>query len=293
MDSDSDNSPFTYLKKTLSKLFGSSSFLPEQEVTEDEIISMVNEGHEQGVLDAREAEMIQNIFEMDDKKAVDIMTHRKNIIGIAGTMNLRDSISFMVEEAFSRFPVYGDGIDNIIGILHFKDAMRFHTMGTYDDWLIRDIPELLREVRYIPETRGINVLFRNMQREKLQMVIVVDEYGQTAGLVTMEDILEEIVGSIQDEYDNEVPLIRKGEEGCYLMDGMAPLDEVTQALGITLEDEEYDTLNGLLIARLDRILADGEQEEVVAYGHLFQIQKVEDKMIRQVKITKINEEEKE
>jgi putative hemolysin len=254
---------------------------------------MVNEGHEQGVLDAREAEMIQNIFEMDDKKAVDIMTHRKNIIGIAGTMNLRDSISFMVEEAFSRFPVYGDGIDNIIGILHFKDAMRFHTMGTYDDWLIRDIPELLREVRYIPETRGINVLFRNMQREKLQMVIVVDEYGQTAGLVTMEDILEEIVGSIQDEYDNEVPLIRRGEEGCYLMDGMAPLDEVTQALGITLEDEEYDTLNGLLIARLNRILADGEQDEVAAYGHLFQIQKVEDKMIRLVKITKINEEEKE
>jgi putative hemolysin len=181
----------------------------------------------------------------------------------------------------------------MIGILHFKDAMRFHTMGTYDDWLIRDIPQLLREVRYIPETRGINVLFRNMQREKLQMVVVVDEYGQTAGLVTMEDILEEIVGSIQDEYDNEVPLIRKGEEGCYLMDGMAPLDEVTETLGITLEDEEYDTLNGLLIARLNRILADGEQDEVAAYGHLFQIQKVEDKMIRLVKITKINEEEKE
>ena len=127
------------------------------------------------------------------------------------------------------------------------------------------------------------------------MVIVVDEYGQTAGLVTMEDILEEIVGNIQDEYDNEVPLIRREEDGGYLMDGMAPLDEVVEELGLSLEDDEedYDTLNGFLISRLDRIPADGEQAEVVAGGYRFQITKVEDKMIRLVKIIKENEEEKE
>lgn len=293
MDSDSDNSPFTYLRKALSRLIASGPLSPEQEVTEDEIISMVNEGHEQGVLDAREAEMIQNIFEMDDKKAEDIMTHRKNIIGISGDTNLRDAISFMVDETVSRFPVYDESIDNIIGILHFKDAMKFHTKESYSEWLIKDIPGLLREVRYIPETRGINVLFRNMQKEKLQMVIVVDEYGQTAGLVTMEDILEEIVGNIQDEYDNETPLIRRGEGNSYLMDGMAPLEEVTETLGITLENETYDTLNGLLISKLDRIPADGEQAEVITYGYLFQILKVENKMIRLVKITKYKEEEKE
>lgn len=291
--------PFTYVMTVVSnlciRLFGIDPQTLEQEVTEDEIISMVNEGHEQGVLDAREAEMIQNIFELDDKKAEDIMTRRKNIIDISGTTNLRDAISFMVEESVSRFPVYDESIDNIIGVLHFKDAMKFHTMGTYGDWLIRDIPELLRSVRFIPETRGIHVLFRNMQAEKLQMVIVVDEYGQTAGLVTMEDILEEIVGNIQDEYDNEVPLIRREADGSYLMDGMAPLDEVTEELDLVLEDDEedYDTLNGLLISRLDRIPADGEQAEVVTGGYLFQILKVENKIIRFIKVTKYIEEEKE
>lgn len=288
-------SPLTYVLTVLSelciRLFGVDPRSLEQEVTEDEIISMVNEGHEQGVLDAREAEMIQNIFEMDDKKAVDIMTHRKNVIAVSGNTNLRDAISFMVEQPVSRFPVYEDGIDNLCGVLHFKDAMKFHNMGNYDDWLIKDIPELLREARYIPETRGINVLFRNMQAEKLQMVIVMDEYGQTAGLVTMEDILEEIVGNIQDEYDNDVQLIRQEAGGSYLMDGMAPLEDVTETLEITLEDEEYDTLNGLLISKLDRIPADGEQAEVDAYGCLFQILKVENKMIRLVRITKNKKEE--
>ncbi|MCI6866462.1 MAG: hemolysin family protein [Lachnospiraceae bacterium] len=290
-------SPITYIMTFLSglciRLFGIDPHTLGQEVTEDEIISMVNEGHEQGVLDAREAEMIQNIFELDDKKAEDIMTHRKNVIGISGRTNLRDAISFMVGETVSRFPVYDENIDNILGILHFKDAMKFHTLGTYDDWLIKDIPGLLREARFIPETRGINLLFRNMQAEKLQMVIVVDEYGQTAGLVAMEDILEEIVGNIQDEYDKDVQLIRKDANGCYMMDGMAPLEEVAELLEITLTDEDYDTLNGLLISKLDRIPDDGEQAEITAYGYLFQILKVENKIIRLVKITKSKEEEKE
>lgn len=289
--------PFTYLMTVLAgfciRLFGVDPLTLEQEVTEDEIISMVNEGHEQGVLDAREAEMIQNIFELDDKKADGIMTHRKNIIGISGSTNLRDAISFMAGESVSRFPVYEESIDNISGVLHFKDAMKFHMTGSYDDWLIKDIPDLLREVRFIPETRGINVLFKNMQAEKLQMVIVVDEYGQTAGLVTMEDILEEIVGNIQDEYDADEQLIRRDMHGDYLMDGRTPLDEVVAALGISLQDEECDTLNGLLIAKLDRIPSDGEQARVIAYGHLFQILEVENKMIRLVKITKYKEEEKE
>lgn len=289
--------PVTYVLTAVShfciRLFGIDPESLEPEVTEDGIISMVNEGHEQGVLDAHEAEMIQNIFELDDKNAGNIMTHRKNIIGISGNINLNNAIAFMVGESVSRFPVYEENIDNILGVLHFKDAMKFHTMGRYDNWLIKDIPELLRPIRFIPETRGIDVLFKNMQAEKLQMVIVVDEYGQTAGLVTMEDILEEIVGSIQDEYDDEAPLIRQVSEDVYQMDGMAPLSEAAAALGITFEDEEYDTLNGLLISKLDRIPSDGEQAEVREKGYLFQILKVEDRIIRLVKITKFNEEEKE
>ncbi len=289
--------PFTYLMTALShfciRLFGIDPKSLEPEVTENEIISMVNEGHEQGVLDAREAEMIQNIFELDDKNASDIMTHRKKIVGIKGEINLRDAISFMVGEAVSRFPVYEENIDNIIGVLHFRDAMKFHMMEQYDEWLIRDIPQLLRSVRFIPETRSINVLFRRMQAEKQQMVIVVDEYGQTSGLVTMEDILEEIVGNIQDEYDNEEQMIREYANGVCLMNGMTPLSDAADALDIRFEDEEYDTLNGWLISKLDRIPADGEKAKVEEYGYLFHILKVEDKMIRLVKITKIKEEEKE
>lgn len=289
--------PFTYVMTVLSnlciRLFGVDPKSLENEVTEDEIISMVNEGHEQGVLDAREAEMIQNIFEMDDKKSSDIMIHRKNIIGIDGEMNLDGAIAFMVGQTVSRFPVYVGNIDNIIGILHFKDAMKFHTMGQYDNWLIKDIPQLIREARFIPETRGINLLFRSMQSEKIQMVIVADEYGQTAGLVTMEDILEEIVGNIQDEYDHDVEFIRKDADGAFLMDGMTPLADVQDALGIEFEGEEYDTLNGLLISRLDRILSDGEQEEIREKGYLFQITEVEHKMIRLVKISKLPEEQEE
>lgn len=289
-------SPLTYIMTLVShacvRILGIDPKSFESEVTEDEIISMVNEGHEQGVLDAREAEMIQNIFEMDDKKAGDIMIHRKNIIGIDGAQDLNAAIAFMVEQPLSRFPVYLDNIDNIIGILHFKDAMRFHTMSQYDNWLIKDIPELIREAKFIPETRGINLLFRGMQSGKLQMVIVADEYGQTAGLVTMEDILEEIVGNIQDEYDKDVEFIRRDGNGDLLMDGMTPLADVEDTLGVSF-DETYDTLNGLLISRLDRIPEDGEKAEITENGYLFQIIEVKNKIIRLVKITKLQEEKEQ
>ena len=282
----------TFIAKLAARPFGVAFNQSEDPVTEEEIISMVNEGHEQGVLDAREAEMIQNIFEMDDKKAGDIMIHRKNIIGIDGAQDLNAALAFMVEQPLSRFPVYLENIDNIIGILHFKDAMKFHTMGKYDNWLIKDIPELIREAKFIPETRGINLLFRGMQSEKIQMVIVADEYGQTAGLVTMEDILEEIVGNIQDEYDKDVEFIHRDGNGDLLMDGMTPLADVEETLGVSF-DETYDTLNGLLISRLDRIPEDGEKAEITENGYLFQIIEVKNKMIHLVKITKLQQEEKE
>ncbi len=286
--------PFTYVLTVITnciiRLFGVDPSSLETEVTEDEIISMVNEGHEQGVLDESEARMIQNIFKLDDKQAEDIMTHRKSIIAISGTMNLRDALSFMVEQSVSRFPVYEDSIDNILGILHFRDAMKFHTMERYDDWLVKDIPELLRTCRFVPRTRDIDLLFKNMQAEKLQLVIVLDEYGQTAGLVTMEDILEEIVGNIQDEYDPDEDFIRQGAGGSYLMDGMTPLSEAEEVLGISFE-ENFDTLNGFLISRLNRIPSEEERPEVCEYGYLFKVMKVENNTVSKVQITKSGEDQ--
>lgn len=274
-------------------LFGLNPENYQDDVTEEEIISMVNEGHEQGVLEATEAEMISNIFEFGDKDAGDIMTHRKNIVAVDGTMQLQQVLDFMLGETHSRFPVYEEDVDNITGILHLKDAMRCHTNGQYDDWQIKDIPDLVRPAIFIPETRKINLLFQSMQSKKLQMVIVADEYGQTAGLVALEDILEEIVGNIQDEYDEEEPLIEKLNETTYLMDGMAPLEEVEDALGCEFQiDDDIETLNGYLIAKLERIPDEDEHSVIRSDGYEFQIMAVAKKTIQKVRVIKLQEEEK-
>ena len=172
----------------------------QENVTEEDIKDMVNEGHEQGVLESSEAEMITNIFEFNDKEAGDIMTHRKNIVALDGSMSLREAAHFVLKEAKnSRYPVYGKDLDDIIGTVHMRDVL-FHAENLQESRMeIANVPGVLRPAHFIPETRNINSLFKEMQSQKIHMEIVIDEYGQTAGIVTMEDILEEIVGNILDE----------------------------------------------------------------------------------------------
>lgn len=276
----------------LSKILGGNNQEPE-DLIEEEIISKVNEGHEQGVIEANEAEMIQNVLEFTDLEAQDVMTHRMNITAIEGTMKLSDALDFMLDDTHSRFPVYMDTLDNIIGLLYLKDAMRCHTKHhhEFDDWMIKDIPELLRNAVFIPETRSLSRLITNMQQKKLQMVIVSDEYGQTAGLVAMEDILEKIVGNIQDEYDDDEVLIEKCADGTYLISGRAPLDEVAQVLDLNLEDVEFETLNGYLVAKLDKIPSEDERSEIRSDGYGFQILSVANKTIDRVRVHKLNDAE--
>ena len=263
----------------------------QEDVTEEEIISMVNEGHEQGVLEASEAEMIHNIFEFGDKEAQDIMTHRKHIVAVDGNQPLSAALRFMLEANNSRFPVYEGDIDNITGIIHSKDAMRSVTLENYGDWLVKDVPDLLRPAVFIPETRNIDVLFQNMQAKKLQMVMVADEYGQTAGLIAMEDILEEIVGNIQDEYDEEEPMIEKISETCYIMSGMTPLEDVEETLGEELPTEaEVETLNGFLITKLDKIPDPDEHSVILCGAYSFRILSVEGKTIGKVQVDKMQAE---
>ena len=259
----------------------------DDDVTEEEIISMVNEGHEQGVLLASEAEMIHNIFEFGDKEAKDIMTHRKNLIAIDGNLSYNDAVSFIIENSKSRYPVYLNDIDNIIGVLHIKDAFAFAQKNEVFRTSIKDIPGLIRDVDFVPETLNINRLFKMMQAKKSHMVIVVDEYGQTA----MEDILEEIVGNIEDEHDEEEQLIRKNPDGSYLMNGSASLSDVIEVLHLPIDEDAFDTLNGLLVSLLDKIPSDGEKAEVHAYGYVFSILKVENKMIHEVRVQKSKEKE--
>ncbi|MDO5422857.1 MAG: hemolysin family protein [Eubacteriales bacterium] len=276
------------------KLLGMDPAKIEDDVTEEEILSMVNEGHEQGVLEASEAEMINNIFEFDDKDAQDIMTHRKNLVAVDGCLNLDQALAFMLDASHSRFPVYEENIDNVTGILHLKDAMRCHTQGIYDNWLIKDIPGLIRNAVFIPETRNISQLFRSMQAQKLQMVMVADEYGQTAGLVALEDILEEIVGNIQDEYDNEENMIEKISDSCYIMNGMAALEDVEETLQTTLHvDADIETLNGYLISKLDKIPDEDEHSAIEEDGYCFQILSVANKTIEKVRVTKLAEKSPE
>ena len=270
--------------------FGVNTKEMPEDVTEEEIISMVNEGHEQGVLEANEAEMITNIVEFGDKEAQDVMTHRTNIVGVDGKINLKSAIQFMLDATNSRFPVYEEGMDNITGIIHLKDAMRCHTAGNYDEWLIKDIPGLIRQAVFIPKTRKINRLFKNMQSKKLQMVIVADEYGQTAGLVALEDILEEIVGNIQDEYDEDVVYIEEQADGSFLADGMTPLEELEDRLGITFKlEEDIGTLNGYLVSKLDKIPAEDEKSVIEDMGYSFQILSVARKKIQRARIRKLLE----
>ena len=269
----------------------------EDDVTEEEIISMVNEGHEQGVLRASEAEMINNIFEFGDKEAKDIMTHRKSLIALDGNLSYIDAVSEIVDNNKSRYPVYLDDIDNIIGVLHIKDAMAFAQKNEVFRTSIKDIPGLIRDVDFVPETLNIHTLFKRMQSQKSHLVIVVDEYGQTSGIVAMEDILEEIVGNIEDEHDEEEQLIRKNPDGSFTMSGYADLSDVAETLNISVTDDDFDTLSGFLVFLLEKIPNDGETAKLSAYGYDFFIKRVEDKMIREVTVQKsklpVTEEEKQ
>lgn len=283
--------PFTMLVTGISNIFlrliGIDPNAPDDNVTEEEIMSMVNEGHEQGVLLASEAEMITNIFEFGDKEAADIMTHRKNVIAIDGATTLRSTVEFILDESYSRFPVYEKDLDDIIGLLYLKDAMIYAEKEEDLDKPIREIEGLLREAHFIPETRNINLLFKEMQSRKIHVEIVVDEYGQTAGIVTMEDILEEIVGNILDEYDEDEHFIQAVDENTWIMEGMTPLEDVSDVLGIDFEEEEYDTLNGFLISLLDRIPQEDEELVGEYENYRFVILSVENKMIQSVKVERV------
>ena len=273
-------------KKTLDGILGND------DVTEEEIISMVREGHEQGTILASEAELIHNVFEFDDKEVKDIMTHRKNIVSLDGSMSFIDAIEFIIDTGKSRFPVYENNVDSIIGVLHIKDAFTFFEKNEVYRSSIKDIDGLIRPVDFIPETVNINDLFKKMQSKKSHLAMVVDENGQISGLIAMEDILEELVGNIEDEHDEEENYIRKNDDETFIMDGMTEFSDVKEALSLPVDDDAYETLNGFIISLSDKIPEEGDKTVISAYGYRFSVMSVEDKVIKQVMIKKLAPEEK-
>lgn len=272
------------LSRGILGIFGIDPDADEEKVTEDDIRLMVSEGHEQGLLKDSEAEMVNNVFELDEKEAGDIMTHRKNIVALDQELTLNETVDFILNQSNkSRLPVYRQNIDNIIGVLHIRDVLQYSEVPKNRTKRLRELPGLLRDPHFIPETRKIDKLFHEMQKDKIHMVIVVDEYGQTAGLISMEDVLEEIVGNIEDEYDEEERLITKRPDGSFLIDGMAPLEDVAEALGVEFDPEDlenFETISGFLISRLERIPADGERPVIAALGWIFRVHQVKNKVIK-------------
>lgn len=271
------------------KISGIDPNEPEENVTEEDIISVINEGHVQGVLLASEAEMINNIVEFGDKEAKDIMTHRTAMVCVDGEMLLCDAAEYILGLNNSRFPVYIENIDNIIGIVNFRDIMSEAQREVNDMKKISDIPGLVRKASFVPETKKINLLFKTMQSEKIHMAIVVDEYGQTSGIVAMEDILEEIVGNILDEYDEEDVNIVRREDGAYVVKGSTPLEEIEEKLHIKF-DEDCETINGYLISKFERILENDERPEIVIDNVKYKVLSVKNRMISVVLITLSDDE---
>ena len=255
-----------------------------EEELEGEITSILEEGQDQGVINENEAEMITNIFQLDDIDADEIMTHRTNVVGVDGNWTLDETVNFITGENFSRFPVYLETIDNIIGILHIKDVLFFYKDAKNREKKITEIEGLLSKAAYIPETSKIDTIFKNMQKNKIHMAIVVDEYGQTAGLVAMEDILEEIVGNIFDEHDEVEYNIIKIAPGVYNIKGLTLLEDITDETGVEFPDDDYDTLNGYLISKLDRIPSDDVGTEVIDNGVKFKVLSIDDKTISVVRM---------
>lgn len=226
-------------------------------VTEEDIRSLVDAGEEEGVIEMEEREMIQNIFEIDDLEVAEVMIPRIDIFALPKGTKISEILKTALDFGFSRIPVYENNIDNIIGILYVKDLIPIAMDGRKKPEDIM-IEEIMREAHYIPETKRINVLLKELQKKKIHMAIVLDEYGGTEGLVTIEDILEEIVGEIFDEYDSEVNLVKKLSPNKYVIQGEISLEELNTMFDSRLPDEDFDSLGGYVFSTLGRIPEKGD-----------------------------------
>lgn len=281
--------------KVIAAMFGVRPGDIAENVTEEEIISIVTEGQEQGLLDEEEAEMITNVMDFDAKAARDVMTRKKKIIGIREETSIEEALEFGLKANYSRYPMYGENLDNITGILHLKDLMLYFMEHRHNEEILKNTPlsEVAREPYFVPETQTIDVLLNDMQEKKIHMAVVIDEYGQTAGIVAMEDMLEEIVGDIQDEYDNEEQEIIPQTDDTWLVRGFTMLEELGDVLEVDFTEEDADTLNGFVISRLGRLPSEEETEYplITEYGYTFEICKVKGKQIDTVKVSAAPEPE--
>ena len=268
----------TFSTNIISRIFGVKE-KEEEIVTEEEIMMMVEAGEEKGTIEKQEKELINNVFEFNDKTVSEIMTHRTDIYALDVRDNIEDILTELNEYKYSRIPVYEDSIDEIRGVLYIKDLFKY--LNNKDNNI--EIKDIMREAYFVPQYKMINDLFKELQKNKKQLAIVIDEYGGTAGIVTMEDILEELVGNIFDEYDDIENEFEKIDENTFRISGSVSIAELNKILKVDIPEGEYDTLSGYLIELLGRIPEDDEKPIIETPNVTYKIEEYEDKRILWVK----------
>lgn len=272
-----------FMTNVIAKLLGGSNTVDNSHITEEEIRLMINVGEEKGIFQETETNMINSIFEFDDTAAKEVMTPRTHIIAVSVEATIDEILETIVEENFSRIPVYENSIDNVIGLLYVKDLFALIKKNT--EWEI-SLRDLIRPAYFVPEYKKIDELFKEMQKSKTHIAIVIDEYGGTAGLLTIEDLLEEIVGNIFDEYDDVVLEFEQLDDDTYLVDGLLSVSEINDLMHLDLPEEEFDTISGMILSLSGKMPEVGE--EVQFDDVAFRIEEVDDKRISKIKIGKVD-----
>ena len=278
----------TAVTNGISKLLGIDEH-EEEIVTEEEIKMMIDQGKEKGTIEESEKELLNNVFEFNDIVASEIMTHRTDIFAVDKDISLDELLKEISKEEYrySRIPVYDEVIDEIQGILYVKDILKNVNKKSFK------IKDIMKDAYFVPQNKMIDELFKEMQKNKMQMAIVLDEYGGTAGLITMEDILEELVGDIYDEYDEVEEEYEKIDDDTYILSGSMPIYDVNKLIDAKIPEGDYDTLSGFLQEELGRIPDEEEYPTIETKEITYKIQEYEDRRIVKVKACKNHEQELE
>ncbi len=250
---------------------------------EEEIQSLIDEGEQQGLITEDEGEMIQSIFSFRDKVAREIMVPRIDAVCISKTAKVSELIDLIVDKGHSRIPVYEDNIDNIIGILHAKDLLPFWGQDNFD-WT-----KILRHPYFVPETKKISEILRDLRNKKSHMAVVVDEYGGTSGILTMEDIIEEIIGEIQDEYDYDDKRLVKVDDDTIIADARVDIEDVMEFFNEEVPEGKFETIGGFIISLLGRV---PEVNEVIRFNDLeMLVEAADDRRVRRVRVRRVGKGE--
>jgi len=278
----------THVTNLVSKIFGIGEN-EEETVTEEEIRMMIDAGEEKGTINDIEKEMINNVFEFNDRAVSEIMVNRTEVFAVDMNTTISELDKLLLKEGYkySRIPVYDETIDNIQGVIYIKDILKEHKNAN------SKVSKILRDTLFVLETKMIDEVFREMQSKKIQMAIVLDEYGGTAGIITMEDVLEEIVGNIYDEYDEVEFEYEQIDDNTFKFDGTTPVYDVNKIMKIDIPEGDYDTLSGFILNQIDRIPEEGEMPVVETEEAVFKVEKYENRKIELVKACRTKKVETE